>query len=334
MPNDMTFCAFNAANGDCLLLIDNNTGFSILVDAGPKKSAITKRIYSQIQGLVRNNRINLAIVTHNDDDHIGGFKKLLSSGLEVDKFIFNSHDLIDKILSKDSREKKISYRQDQELRSQLESKKIENMALNSNGYFIEKSYGNFELSFHSPNKGSLEKYKNWLDKEKEKQRNTKVSKSCESHSKEQAELLAQSDDGFVEDKREPNGSSLAIDIKIGNRRFLLLGDSHPSVVIESLLKLKEKPKYDLVKISHHGSIKNTSNELLNSFTTNNYLICSDASSNHGHPSLVTIARILNTNNSANVYITDKNQNTVDIENRMNMCFKYPKEEYIVFNYEY
>ncbi|ELB2037760.1 MBL fold metallo-hydrolase [Vibrio parahaemolyticus] len=332
MSNEMTFCAFNAANGDCLLLIDNNTGFSILVDAGPKKSAITKRISNQIRSLV-NNRVDLAIVTHNDDDHIGGFKKLLSSGLEIDKFIFNSHDLIDKIIS-NSRETKVSFRQDRQLRALLENNKIEKMILDEDGYFENKTYANFELSFHSPNKEKLEKYKKWLDKEENKYRDVKVSKSCDSYSREQAELLSKSDDGFIEDNREPNGSSLAIDIKIGRRRFLLLGDSHPTVVIDSLSKLKHIPEYDLVKLSHHGSSKNTSNRLLNSFTSNNYLICSDANSNHGHPSLVTIARVLNLNRTAKIYITEKNPNTIEIENEMNICFNYPKEEYIAFKYEY
>ncbi|KJF83405.1 hypothetical protein UA31_02250 [Photobacterium angustum] len=77
MTKSISLFAFDAENGDCLLLINNETQFSILIDSGPKSSSVTERIFNNIRAIIGNKAIDLAIVTHNDDDHIGGFKRLL-----------------------------------------------------------------------------------------------------------------------------------------------------------------------------------------------------------------------------------------------------------------
>ena len=100
---------------------------------------------------------------------------------------------------------------------------------------------------------------------------------------------------FVEDDTATNGSSMAFVLEHDNLNLLFLGDSHPSTIINSLKKhytADEFPvKFDLIKISHHGSKNNTCPELLNYIDSENYIISTNGSS-HNHPDMETIARII------------------------------------------
>jgi acetyl-CoA carboxylase carboxyltransferase component len=55
-----------------------------------------------------------------------------------------------------------------------------------------------------------------------------------------------------------------------------------------------------MKVSHHGSCKNTSKELLEIINTSNYII-STSSESHNHPDKRTLSRILNNNPKATIY---------------------------------
>lgn len=72
------------------------------------------------------------------------------------------------------------------------------------------------------------------------------------------------------DESANNGSSIAILISFNNKKLLFLADAHPDIIVDNLKKLGEE-KFDLVKVSHHGSLKNTSNELAKILCSNNYL---------------------------------------------------------------
>lgn len=100
---------------------------------------------------------------------------------------------------------------------------------------------------------------------------------------------------FKEDDTATNGSSIAFILECGESKLLLLGDSHPSQIIDGLKRhysSDEFPmKFDLIKISHHGSKNNTSPELLNYIDSENFVISTNGSS-HNHPDDETIARII------------------------------------------
>ncbi|KJG42739.1 MBL fold metallo-hydrolase [Photobacterium angustum] len=168
MTKSISLFAFDAENGDCLLLINNETQFSILIDSGPKSSSVTERIFNNIRAIIGNKAIDLAIVTHNDDDHIGGFKRLLKKGLMIKSYIFNHHDVINKILV-NSRNKKVSIRQDIELEKVIKDKVV-SLELTTSGYFNSVNYDVFNITFRSPNKDRLEDYSKWLEKEKKKKK--------------------------------------------------------------------------------------------------------------------------------------------------------------------
>jgi hypothetical protein len=82
---------------------------------------------------------------------------------------------------------------------------------------------------------------------------------------------------------------------------------------------EEKPLIvDYVKVSHHGSLNNTSQELLSLVSCNNYLISTNGgAAYHKHPSRETIARIVyNSNRSekeVNIYF---NYDIIDLKKRI------------------
>lgn len=333
MSNNVTLYAFDAENGDCLLLINNNTGFSILIDSGPNKKIVSERLITSIKNVLINDFIDLAIITHNDDDHIGGFKSFLKKDITINNFIFNSYDYIKKIIPS-PRNTKISLKQDKDLFKNIENKII-NLELTENGYFSDINIDIFNIKFRSPNLDKLNKYRSWTNKEEKKLRNKKISKSSISITNDECIKRASNDIYFKEDTREPNGSSLALDIAFGTSRILLLGDAHPSVVINSLIQDNEEiTKYDLIKISHHGSEKNTSNSLLKLIDCDNYLICSNAKNSHGHPSPVSLKRIINNNEHAKIYVTKNNSEMKEIESTFNFNFIYPLNSILEFKYEF
>lgn len=101
---------------------------------------------------------------------------------------------------------------------------------------------------------------------------------------------------FLEDKSPTNGSSLAFVLEEENTRLLLLGDAHPSVVLDELTRLYgvQLPQpwwFDCIKLSHHGSFANNSPALLQATDSDCYLISTNGGRHH-HPDLATLAWVV------------------------------------------
>jgi len=97
---------------------------------------------------------------------------------------------------------------------------------------------------------------------------------------------------FNEDKREGNGSSIAFIADYEDKSVLFCADAHPTVLLESFEKTG-RPNYnfDMIKISHHGSHKNTGPKFLNTVKSNNFIISTNGAK-YKHPSLEAIAQII------------------------------------------
>jgi beta-lactamase superfamily II metal-dependent hydrolase len=103
------------------------------------------------------------------------------------------------------------------------------------------------------------------------------------------ELLKQK---FYEDDAEANGSSIAFIAEYGGKSVLFAGDSFPSVILGSLNAVSSnKVKIDLLKLSHHGSKRNTSPALIEKLECKKYLFSTNGSK-YGHPNDVTVARVI------------------------------------------
>jgi beta-lactamase superfamily II metal-dependent hydrolase len=93
----------------------------------------------------------------------------------------------------------------------------------------------------------------------------------------------------------PNASSIAFILRCDGLSILMLGDSFPQNV-EAYLRSKgyseDNPlEVDFVKVAHHGSKHNTSNELLDIIKCNHYLISTNGKI-YQHPDRDSIAHIL------------------------------------------
>ncbi|MEN8907747.1 MAG: hypothetical protein ABF289_17495 [Clostridiales bacterium] len=97
------------------------------------------------------------------------------------------------------------------------------------------------------------------------------------------------------DKSVTNGASISFIIEYGTKKMLFLGDSHCDIVKESIKELIKnenyKPFFDIIKLSHHGSIKNISKDFLKIIDGYKYLISTNGTK-HGHPDLPVLAWIV------------------------------------------
>lgn len=300
----------NAGHGDCLLIDINDT--LILIDAGPKKFKVRRELIASIQSIINKRDIDIAIVTHLDDDHIGGFEGLISAGVCIKQVLFN-HILKIPIVSNQPQNKKISFDQDINLQLKLHHVGIKSTPFNSDSLPIK--INDIIISPISPVSSALTSLGNEYIKKHQK-------KICD-HKKTEASLhdcidkITKNEDKFESDTSISNKSSIAVIVEYGEFRGLFLGDSHESDIINGLQKIKNQRPFTVVKLSHHGSHKNTSYKLIELIGNTEYIICADKTKN-GHPNNITIARILSFNPSARFHFSSDNEN---IRNIINECHR-------------
>ena len=313
-----------AFNGDSILIsfADEKDGNkNILIDGGTGRSYQYKNkkgkpeagaLQLAIQEIHKNKEnIDLLILTHVDDDHIGGilkwFEKDILAKDIVQKVWFNSGRLIfeDKKVPeissnlqvvKDSRSLDTSIKQGIAFEEYIEKHKIWDRKLIKN---LGKKTVLHELGLSftilSPDEIKL---KSLLKKWDAEDNNLDTAKS-DDYDKTLKQLLLQ--DQFSEDKSIHNGSSIAFILTFKDKNMLFLGDAHPLLLIKSLNELgysKGNPiKAEFMKVSHHGSKSNTNYDLLNLIDTSKYIISSNGDI-HKLPHKQCLARIINHNNDA------------------------------------
>jgi hypothetical protein len=94
-----------------------------------------------------------------------------------------------------------------------------------------------------------------------------------------------------------NWSSIAFYLNCDNMKPLMLGDSYPSTVIKSLKGFdfdeENKLKVDYLKVSHHGSRNNISNEMLDMLDCEQFVFSTNGGLGQAcHPDRETIGNIL------------------------------------------
>lgn len=99
-----------------------------------------------------------------------------------------------------------------------------------------------------------------------------------------------------DDSSAANGSSIAFVLEYDGRRLLLTGDAHAGVLTGNIARYgamvgEERPRFDLVKLPHHGSGANVKDGLVTSWTAERFLISSDGAG-YRHPDDSAIARLL------------------------------------------
>lgn len=257
----------------------------IIVDADYKKQYETE----VKPFLEKKENIEIMVLTHTDEDHIGGVVKLIESGDEkllqekVGQIWFNWSSL-----EYEKPNDKISVGQGMQLRDKFfELGKLHDADITTDTPPIEIE--DIKIYLLSPSPLKLERSKvKW---QKEEQR--KITAYSDYHIPIE-ELL---ENEFVEDSSVWNGGSIALLIEAEGKKVMLLADAHPSVIIEALKSDRfgctpENPiEVDCVKVSHHGSKANTNFELLELIESTDWVFCANGTKN-GFPHKECISKII------------------------------------------
>jgi beta-lactamase superfamily II metal-dependent hydrolase len=313
-----------AFNGDAILISFNESGETrnILIDGGMPATFLQKNKKSKLEygelkiniDLIRENneKIDLLIITHVDDDHIGGVLKWFENDKEAYKIIgkvwFNSGKLISEYFDEQEIPENIlefpndniltSIGQGVNFEDYIESKGIWDRRIVIALEYFEYLGIKFKILSPSPDKLRLLLGK-W---EKEAPESLDTSANKNDYDLTLTEHIAS--DKFKEDTAIHNGSSIAFILTFEKKNFVFLADAHPKIVVNSLKAFgysKEKPlNAELVKISHHGSKANNSLEMLELIKTNKYVISTNGDK-HAHPNKQFLARLASINENCELY---------------------------------
>jgi beta-lactamase superfamily II metal-dependent hydrolase len=290
-----------------VLPLQENKEFRILIDSGYQRQykAFLKPLLESID------KIDLWIITHSDLDHIGGLRALMMDSdcekliSKVNQIWFNwssidyqNGDTIgvkDGILVRDKL-KDLGKLDDKDIDNTIEPFKFEDVVIH----------------VISPSKESLKASKVKWNREENPQISSRRDWSFLSK-----ELVEKE---FEEDDEVWNGGSIAVLIEQKEKKALFLADSFPSIIVDRLknepfnISLESPLVVDIVKVSHHGSYKNTSPELINLIDCENWLLT--ANGNGGKPSKEGILRIVNERSKMNkiskIYINHVSPTFLDI----------------------
>lgn len=101
-------------------------------------------------------------------------------------------------------------------------------------------------------------------------------------------------DSHLPDDSVSNGSSISFILHVGSRRLLFLGDCWAQDAEQSLRPMRRgraRLMFDAIKISHHGSLRSTSQELLELVDSPVYVVSTNGE-RHYHPDFVVLKAIV------------------------------------------
>lgn len=328
---------------------DDGKYHNILIDGGTEKGNIyLETLKPEIEEIYqRNECIDLWVITHIDDDHIGGILRFIkdeASRISIDlstiHFWFN-YSKIDYDTGLKST-KLVSIGQGIRLRDFLS----EHSKLNEEITASQIPVNLFGLKIYivSPDAQKFKAVVEKWTKEEIKIRSKEIAqlkarRPCDYGTKIEDFDLSK----FSEDTSTENGSSIALLFEMDGKKFLQLADSHPSVVIDSLKKLgyseANKLILDYMQIAHHGSRHNTCDELLQMIQCSDFIVSADGINKDNLPHKETLVRFIKEfpNSKINFYLTHKNSRTESIFNidkvQKNVSLEFPSgaENALKFN---
>ena len=292
--HQISFHFFDIGGGDAVyirFLGTDSKWHNVLIDGGYSKEY--KNTFGPlIREIVEAGEIiDYWIISHIDQDHIGAVL-----GFFKDKKIENKKDIVQNFIFNYSPEKinipngKISVREGTDLRNFLKVNDIP--AINQINICTEllDLFGlKITILSPTPEKEAIA-IELWKKKELSGMIGRKASES--DHKKTIGNL-----DGikFNEDDDPTNGSSIAFLAEFQSIKALLLADSHPSDIVNSLDNLtysKDAPlAVNFMQLAHHGSKANTNPEILEIIKTENYVVTGNGIHNR-HPNKETLVRLI------------------------------------------
>ncbi|MEW2399373.1 hypothetical protein [Streptomyces sp. NPDC046862] len=294
------FTMMPGEDGDCLLLQYGDDTFvhRVLVDGG--RTGTYPRVKPTLAAL--DGLVDVLVVTHVDQDHILGVLALMADPdrpVEFGDVWFNGFDhLLDT--------EGFGAQDGEKLTSTLLTGQAPwNDAFGGRGVEVGRPLGWFDdgstLDVLSPDRGQLERLAPvWV---KECARHGLIPgrdpdelppvPGFEQFGGVDVDQLAASP--FKPDTSKTNLTSIGLLFEYEGRRLVLTGDADDRRLVASLRPRAEaeggRLHVDALKVAHHGSGHNLSNELLGLLDCDRYLI-STSGARHAHPDDIAMARIL------------------------------------------
>lgn len=290
----------DAGYGDSIFLSlkQRNSEYNILIDGGlastyynaknkRKPSGSLKLLLDELKAKER--CIDLLIVTHIDDDHIGGIRKWFEKDFPEDNFVKqvwlnndmhidengdlnNSADRVVSVIQK-LRENRVCYRYD-----------IVKGVEESNEFCTIRVIAP-KIEFRNV---IAKKIKASLDNAATTDKLLTIK-----------ELVQQ--EWVMDSNTDENKASIALELEIWDgTKLLLLGDAEYEDVANGLnLFYKDRKaqlKYDFVKLSHHGSMNNFHPDFLKMIYAKSYIVSTNGKK-FGHPDKEVLAQIISKSDS-------------------------------------
>ncbi len=268
---------------------DNDEEFIVLIDAG-KTREHGKKIEEHIKKYTIKKSIDLAINTHPDGDHIGGFFYLLESDIEISEFWIHdpsSHkirtDLLETIITKDGEialeneyynnqgnlKKSLSFVLESLSASNSILSIIDKKKIQRTEPFDKKEHPRIPIKVLGP---STSYYEKKLDRYRdihllyEEQVHLMLEKRLE-NSLLSVNDIAVEDRPFLDKKNEQsneNNSSVILSFKPDSHTYLFTADAGPEALNEVISRYKLSDIY-FMQIPHHGSRYNMTSGLIDYF---------------------------------------------------------------------
>jgi beta-lactamase superfamily II metal-dependent hydrolase len=295
-----------ARQGDALWITYGSQGaqHNLVIDGGPERSNTLRSRICETLKSAHTLHVDLLVVTHIDNDHIGGVLELLEDipdGLTFGDIWFNAyrHLVPPDVLGPD---------QGDRLSNVLVSRRLPwNLAFEKGPVVIptagklprlEREDG-LVITLLGPDRDDLGRLHSvWRKVVKQKGEAEEASAMPEDrlgrHDVWPPDIAELARKDFESDRGEANGSSIAILLEYDGKRILCAADALSARIAGSLDRLpiqEERLQLDAFKLSHHGSRKSTSADLLKRVSCNKFLISTNGSY-FGHPDVETIARVL------------------------------------------
>jgi beta-lactamase superfamily II metal-dependent hydrolase len=358
--SDIVVNMYPAENGDAFLINFSNKA-NFVIDMGYKETYedYIKNDFKEIAK--KNEKIDLLIISHIDEDHIEGAIEFLKenksirnqSVVVVDEIWHNSYKhlqinrksdgkvddteygILNDIIKakstskkeKKDEEKEISSLQGSTLASYIYGYNYEwNKSFSYKAACIEEDNGisinGIEIKVISPNYTKLKNLiRQWLSFLKSEKYNFKITsdsvfddayelymKNIKDFEVDEEKQISSKSTRFdidvlknikttSRDKSKSNGASIGIEVIFKKKRMLFLGDCHEDILIDyfkNIMKDNERLFFHLVKIPHHGSLRNNS-EWIDLIKAKYYVFSTDNKAHSGHPSIELICKIISSN---------------------------------------
>lgn len=248
LTDNLTISTIRSGKGDCVHICfigSSGQPHNIIVDSGPTSSAGEFR--NLLTSIIRSGEtLDALIITHYDDDHIGGILKACDPGFT--EIYFNAY-------AEATETENLSATQNQRLFHSLDRSKIHSSVLAGDEIAIDGA----RIIVHAPKPEMLSRA--MAKMEEANAQLASVSDWTCSLDDLMAKPYPSSDTSIA------NQSSIVFTFEYAGIRNLFCGDAWAENIPGG--------KYDLVKLPHHGSIRNISDALLSRIQADTFLICAD-----------------------------------------------------------